>query len=73
MPDQRFDHVHLTKGFRYCRTMIDRFSRWPEVVPLREITADTAFRTHWISRFGTPKVITTDQGTQFESRLFKIL
>ena len=82
MPDQRFDHVHLDlvvmpeiNGFRYCLTMIDRYTR-PEAIPLRNMTADTvptAFWTHWISRFGCPKVITTDQGSQFESALFKAL
>ena len=82
-PDSRFDHVHLdlvvmplVQGYRYCLTMIDRFSRWPEAIPLKDMTADTvatAFWTHWIARFGCPKTITTDQGTQFESALFKAL
>ncbi|XP_043642007.1 uncharacterized protein LOC122612447 [Drosophila teissieri] len=38
--------------------MIDRFSRWPEAVPLTNITADTiamAFWTHWISVLDHPK------------------
>lgn len=83
VPDNRFDHVHidivvmpLIRGYRYCLTMIDRFSRWPEAAPLKEISADavaTAFWSHWISRFGCPKIITTDQGSQFESALFKAL
>jgi cleavage and polyadenylation specificity factor subunit 1 len=83
VPNGRFDHVHLDivvmplqLNYRYCLTMIDRFSRWPEAVPLSNITADTiatAFWTHWISRFGSPKTITTDQGTQFESAVFKQL
>lgn len=81
--NQRFEHVHLDiivmpeiRGYKYCLTMIDRFSRWPEIVPLKEMTADTittVFYTNWIARFGTPRTITTDQGSQFESALFKAL
>lgn len=83
VPDNRFDHVHLdliilplVKGLRYCLTMIDRFSRWPVAVPLADMEADTvatAFYSHWISQFGTPLTITTDQGSQFESQLFTAL
>ncbi|XP_018565464.1 uncharacterized protein LOC108906633 [Anoplophora glabripennis] len=56
--------------------MIDRFSRWPEAVPLCDQEAATVARAlfdHWIARFGTPVRITTDQGRQFESYLFKHL
>lgn len=53
--------------------MIDRYSRWPEAVPLPDMQAETvakAFCEGWISRFGAPETITTDQGRQFESELF---
>jgi len=55
--------------------MIDKFSRWPEVISLSEISAETitAFYTYWVSRFGAPHIITTDQGLQYEAALFKAL
>lgn len=64
------------KGYKYCLTIIDRFSRWPVAVPLKDITADTvttALFDHWIAHYGTPTTITSDQGTQFESALFQAL
>ncbi|KMQ93212.1 integrase core domain protein [Lasius niger] len=66
----------ICQKYRYLLTMIDRFSRWPEAIPLIEISADTvatAFYTHWIARFGSPHTITTDQGPQFEAAVFKAL
>ncbi|CAK9809177.1 Gag-Pol polyprotein [Anthophora quadrimaculata] len=53
--------------------MIDRFSRWPEAIPMTDATADMValkFYATWIARFGAPITITTDRGTQFEAQLF---
>lgn len=84
LPKSRFEHIHMdivgpltpSHGFKYILTIIDRFSRWPEAVPIKEITADTvatAFYANWIARFGSPRTLTTDQGSQFETALFKAL
>lgn len=84
LPSVRFEHVHvdivgplpLSRNNRYCLTCVDRFTRWPEAFPLENIEADTVARTFvagWVARFGTPARITTDQGRQFESHLFKNL
>lgn len=83
-PDGRFEHVHIDligplppcKGFRYCLTMIDRFSRWPEAIPLADISANSvarAFFDGWIARYGVPRTLTSDQGSQFESQYFNAL
>ena len=82
-PSARFEHVHIdivilpvSEGYRYCLTCVDRFTRWPEAFPLENQEASTvarAFYEGWITRFGTPLRVTTDQGRQFESHLFKQL
>lgn len=52
----------LSRGFRYCLSSIDRYTKWPEVIPLMDQTFKAeAFVTGWISRFGLSKIITADK------------
>lgn len=81
-PSARFEHVHIdivgplppSQGATYLLTVIDRFTRWPEAVPMSNVNAETvglAFLTGWIARFGVPATVTTDRGAQFESAFFR--
>ncbi|CAH8618677.1 unnamed protein product [Schistosoma mattheei] len=83
-PDARFDHVHLdivgplppSHGYDHILTCIDRFTRWPEAIPITSITAETVahrFVERWIALYGCPSTVTTDRGQQFESALFSSL
>jgi Integrase zinc binding domain/Integrase core domain len=85
IPAARFVHMHidivgpfptLAEGYSYMLTMIDRTTRWPEVVLLRSITASEcadAFTSGLVARFGVPAAVTTDRGTQFLSAVWACL
>ena len=84
LPTCRFEHIHLdlvgplppSNGNIYLMTIVDRFSRWPEAFPIPDMTAETVakvFVSNYVARFGIPLRITSDQGTQFLSHLFREL
>jgi transposase InsO family protein len=84
IPHQKFSHIHVdlvgplppSQGFTHLFTIIDRTTRWPEVIPLTTTTASdcaNALLNTWISRFGLPSIITSDRGPQFTSSLWKAL
>ena len=59
--------------YKYILMIGDQFTRWFEAVPLSDIRAETvcsAFLDHWVSKYGVPEYIHSDNGAQFTSKLF---
>ena len=60
-------------GNEYIIVVTDYFTKWVEAFAVPDHTAQTVadkLVTEFICRFGTPKVIHSDQGKEFESALF---
>ena len=64
-----------TQGYRFVLVLVDYATRYPEAVPLRNISAKSVAQALFqvISRVGIPKEILTDQGTSFMSRTLQEL
>uniref|UniRef100_A0A5S6QU77 RNA-directed DNA polymerase n=1 Tax=Trichuris muris TaxID=70415 RepID=A0A5S6QU77_TRIMR len=63
----------MDKGNCYILMVVDAFSKYAEAIPVpnqQAVTVTTALVQEILCRYGIPKAIHTDQGTQFESELF---
>ena len=77
VPEKRFDHLNIdlvtltpSNGYKHLLTIVDRFSRWPVAIPIKDMTVETvldAFSHGWVANYGIPSSITTDRGSQFLS------
>ena len=83
-PWARFSALHVdlvgplpvSEGMTFLFTVVDRFTRWPEAIPIPDSKTETCARAlirHWIARFGTPTDNALDRGAQFKSDLWKKL
>ena len=65
-PSRRFSHVHVdvagplpsSQGFTHLPTVVGRFTRWPDAIPVSDTSALSLARAllqNWFSRFGTPE------------------
>lgn len=59
-------------GHQFLLTIMCVATRYPEAVPLRKITSKAVIKAlvKFFSTFGLPKIVQTDQGTNFMSKLF---
>ena len=61
-------------GNKQLLVFVDYFTKWVVAVPLSDITAETVakvFIEHVVLKFGSPRVVLSDQGSNFTSRLMK--
>ena len=83
VPNKRFQHWNVdivtlpaSNGFRHLLTAVDRLTRWPIAIPMVDMTTTSvidAFTHGIIASFGIPESITTDNGTQFTSAVWRQL
>lgn len=60
-------------GHKYLLTLMCTATRFPEAIPLRSLSTKVVLRSliKFFSTFGLPKIVQTDQGSNFMSRVFK--
>ena len=75
----QIDHLEPSKqrtsrGNVALLTIVDMYSSYLVCVPVRSTSTEhtiKAIMKHWISKYGVPNKIQSDQGSGFESKLFK--
>ncbi|XP_040062301.1 uncharacterized protein LOC120837151 [Ixodes scapularis] len=63
------------RGHKYALCLVDLCTRWPEVIPLRSLTAKATCDAllEIFTRTGIPETICSDQGTNFTSQLTRVM
>ena len=56
-----------SQGYKYILTVCDFFTKWPELIPIRDKKATTIAKELYVlfTRYGCPDVIISDRGTEF--------
>ena len=64
------------RGNRYILVVMDYFTKWAEAYPLRNQEAETVATIiveQFVCRYGVPLSLHSDQGTNFESKVFQTM
>ena len=80
LPDHRFQWIHvdifgplpISEGKSYLFTIIDRYTRWPEAIPMADATASSCafpLLSQHIVQFAVPEAVTSKREPQFNSAL----
>ena len=62
------------RGNEFYLVIVDGFSRWTEILPLRDIKASTVFQEfyqRWVCQHGTPVSLHSDKGSSLTGKLAK--
>lgn len=65
-----------SRGNEYILVFVDYFTKWVEICPVREATAQVAadkFLSEVFARHGVPKYLVSDRGVQFVSAVFDLV
>jgi hypothetical protein len=63
-----------SQGNRYVLVIVDYLTKWVEALPMPNQTAEECARqfvTQFVCRYGIPQQLHSDQGRQFEAKLFQ--
>lgn len=63
-------------GNKYIIVISDYFTKWTDAYPLKNIESQTVAKVlveQFFCKYGVPEIVHSDQGRQYESRLFKEL
>ena len=84
LPLQRYQHVcidlvgklPMSEGCQYLLTIVDRFKRYVQAIPLKDATADcicSGFPQGWVMFRGVPVYLQSDHDSCFQSQKFQAL
>jgi len=62
-----------SEGHHYAIIFIDHFTKFCELGPIPDQKAETVARAYidmWVTRYGTPEKLLSDQGTNYMSQVF---
>ena len=56
---------------QYILVFVDLFTKWVEIIPIKKAngrTIKSEFHKRIVSRWGTPRILNTDNGTEFVNK-----
>ena len=70
------EYPKSTRGSQFCLVMIDHFTKWLELFPLRNQKSEAVAKKivdGWIPRHGAPQQLHSDQATNLNSKTIEAI